>query len=127
HDEQAECRLGDFAVQRNDLKEAEQRLSKAVELEPSDPDANIGLAKVFMAMGQPQKAEPLLARAIQLDPTSALAHFRLGTVYRELGRTADAKHEFEEYQKYKNMKQKLQGIYHDIQESAEGESPLPKQ
>jgi len=85
------------------------------------------LAKVFMAMGQPQKAEPLLDRAIQLDPTSALAHFRLGTVYRQLGRTADAKHEFEEYQKYKNMKQKLQGVYHDIHESAEEESPQSKQ
>ena len=126
-DEQAECRLGDFAVQRNDLQEAERRLSKAVELQPSDPDANIGLAKVFMAMGHPQKAEPLLDRAIQLDPTSALAHFRLGTVYRQLGRTADAKHEFEEYQKYKNMKEKLQGIYHDVHEGTEEESPQPKQ
>src|SRR5215469_5176740 len=126
-DAQAECRLGDFAIRRNDLQEAEQRLSQAVELQPSDPDANIGLAIVFMALGQPQKAEPLLDRAIQLDPTSALAHFRLGTVYRQLGRAADAKHEFEEYQKYKNMKQKLQGIYHDIQESAEGELPQAKQ
>jgi Tfp pilus assembly protein PilF len=127
-DEQAERRLGEFAVQRNDLQEAEQRLSKAVKLQPSDPDANVGLAKVFMAMGQPQKAEPLLDRAIQLDPTSALAHFRLGTVYRQLGRTEEAKREFEQYEKYKGMKQKLQGIYHDIQaEPAEEEAAQPRQ
>src|SRR5690348_16348250 len=119
-DEQAECRLGDIAVQRNDLKEAEERLTHAVELQPSDPEANIGLAKVYMALEQPEKAKSLLERAIQLEPTSAVAHFRLATVYRELGRTSDAKHEFDEYQKYKSMKQKLQGIYHDIQaESAE--------
>ena len=126
-DEQAECRLGDIAVQRNDLKEAEQLLTHAVELQPSDPEANVGLAKVYMAMEQPEKAKPLLERAVQLEPTSAVAHFRLGTVYRELGRTSDAKHEFDEYQKYKSMKQKLQGIYHDITESAEEEPPRPRQ
>jgi tetratricopeptide (TPR) repeat protein len=127
HDEQAECRLGDIATQRNDLKEAEQRFTRAVELQPNDPDASIGLAKVFMAAGQPEKAVPLLDRAIQLDPTSAVAHFRLGTVYRELGRTDEARHELEEYQKYKSMKQKLQGIYHDMQaESPEEESAQPR-
>ncbi|HWC16793.1 MAG TPA: tetratricopeptide repeat protein [Terriglobales bacterium] len=126
-DEQAESRLGEIAVQRNDLKEAEQRLTHAVELQPSDPEANVGLAKVYMAREQPEKAKPLLERAIQLEPTSAVAHFRLGTVYRELGRTSDAKHEFDEYQKYKSMKEKLQGIYHDIAESAEEQPSRPRQ
>ena len=100
-DEQSECRLGDIAFQRADFKEAFERYTRAVKLQPGDPEANIGLAKVLMAMDQPQKAEPLLQHAIQLDPTSAVAHFRLGTVYRQEGRTAEAKHELEEYQKYK--------------------------
>jgi tetratricopeptide (TPR) repeat protein len=113
-DEQSEIRLGDIAVQKNDLKEAYERYTRAIQLQPGDPEANIGLAKVLMAMDQPQKAEPLLVHAIALDPTSALAHFRLGTVYRELGRPADAKHEIEEYQKYKEMKEKLQEIYHEM-------------
>ena len=81
-----------------------------------------------MAREQPEKAKSLLERAIQLEPTSAVAHFRLGTVYRDLGRTGDAKREFDEYQKYKSMKQKLQGIYHDMQaESAEEEAARPRQ
>jgi tetratricopeptide (TPR) repeat protein len=113
-DEQSEIRLGDIAVQRNDLKQAYERYSRAVQLQPGDPEASIGLAKVLMAMDQPQKAEPLLVHAIALDPTSAVAHFRLGTVYRELGRTEDAKHEIAEYQKYKEMKEKLQEIYHEM-------------
>jgi lipopolysaccharide biosynthesis regulator YciM len=74
----------------------------------------MGLAKVLIAMDQPQKAEPLLEHAIQLDPTSAVAHFRLGTVYRQEGRTAEAKHELEEYQKYNHIKEKLRKIYHDL-------------
>jgi tetratricopeptide (TPR) repeat protein len=113
-DEQSEIRLGDIAAQKNVLKEAFDRYTRAVQLQPEDPEASIGLAKVLMAMDQPQNAEPLLVHAIALDPTSAVAHFRLGTVYRELGRTADAKHEIEEYQKYKEMKEKLQEIYHQM-------------
>jgi cytochrome c-type biogenesis protein CcmH/NrfG len=110
-DGQAECRLGDIAVRKNDLKDAYDHYTKAVQLRPNDPEANIGLAKVLMAMNEPQKAEPLLEHAIQLDPTSAVAHFRLSTVYRQTGRTADAKHQIEEYEKYKQMKDKLRDIY----------------
>jgi predicted Zn-dependent protease len=110
-DEQAECRLGDIEVRKNDLKGAYARYTRAVELRPNDPDANIGLAKVLMSMNEPTKAEPLLERAIQLDPTSAVAHFRLSTVYRETGRPADAKREIAEYEKYKQMKDKLLDIY----------------
>ena len=113
-DERSECRLGEIALQRDDLKEANERFTRAIQLQPADPEATIGLAKVFMTMDQPQKAEPLLLHALELDPTSALAHFRLSTIYRQTGRTADAKHEFEEYQKYKQVKEKLKAIYHDL-------------
>lgn len=110
-DEQAERRLGDIAARKNDLKEAQSHFARALQLRPDDPEADIGLAKVLMAMNQPQKAEPLLQHAIQLDPTSAVAHFRLSTIYRQSGRTEDAKHELEEYEKYKKMKEKLEDIY----------------
>ena len=113
-DEQAESRLGDIALQNDDLKEARQRYSRALQLQPNDPEANIGLAKVFMTMDQPQKAEPLLQQVLKLDPTSVLAHFRLSAVYRQTGRPAEAKHELEEYQKYKEMKEKLRTIYSDL-------------
>ncbi len=110
-DEQSECKLGDIAARRDDLKDAYARYSRAVQLKPDDPEASIGLAKVLMSMGQPQKAEPFLERAIQLDPTSAVAHFRLSTIYRQAGRTEDAKREVAEYQKYRDMKEKLRNIY----------------
>jgi tetratricopeptide (TPR) repeat protein len=113
-DEQSECRLGDIALQRDDLQEANARFSKALQLQPNDAEADVGLAKVYMTMDQPKKAEPLLLHAIELDPTSALAHFRLSTVYRQTGRTAEAKTELEQYQKYKQMKEKLRSVYHDL-------------
>jgi tetratricopeptide (TPR) repeat protein len=117
-DEQAECRLADIALQRGDLKEASERFNRALQLQPNDPIASIGLAKVFMTMEQPEKAEPLLRHALELDPTSAIAHFRLSTVYRQKGLTNEAKHEAEQYQKYKEMKEKLNVIYRDLRESS---------
>jgi len=110
-DEQAECRLGEIAARKDDLKAASDWYTRALQLRPNDPDANIGFAKVLMAMGQPQKAQPLLERAIQLDPTNPVAHFRLGTVYRQTGRMEDAKYELEEYEKYEKMKEKLRDLY----------------
>ena len=113
-DEKAEFRLGDISSRRGDVQETYAHYSRAVQLQPDDSEANIGLAKVLMLMNQPDKGEPLLQRALQLDPTSAVAHFRLGTLYRQAGRAADAKRELEEYQKYKEMKEKLQDIYREM-------------
>jgi len=113
-DEQSECRLGDIAIRTNDLQGATQHYNRALQLRPNDPEANIGLAKVLMSRDQPQKAEPLLQRALRSDPTSAVAHYRLSAVYRQTGRVDDAKHEIEEYQKYRKMKDKLHQVYGDL-------------
>ena len=126
HDEQAECRLGEIALQENNLDEANQRFSEAVKLRPNDPEASIGAAKVAMAMQNPERAENLLVHAIQLDPTSAVAHFRLSTVYRQMGRTADAQNEIAQYQKYKQMKEKLQELYRDMGNEEEETAAPPK-
>jgi len=113
-DERAEFRLGDISSRRGDVQGGYAHYSRAVQLQPNDAEANVGLAKVLMLMNQPEKAEPLLQRALQMDPTSAAAHFRLSTLYRQAGRAADAARELEEYQKYKAMKEKLQDIYRDM-------------
>jgi tetratricopeptide (TPR) repeat protein len=113
-DEKSECRLGDLAALKGDQKAANEHYERAVKLQPNDAEANIGLAKTLMSMNQSEKALPLLEHAVKLDPTSAVAHFRLSTIYRQAGRAADAKRELEEYQKYKDMKEKLREIYRQM-------------
>lgn len=113
-DEHASERLGEIAFRRGDLQAAYTYYSRAVELQPNDPDALVGVAKTLVLMSQPDKAEPLLERAVELDPTSAAAHYRLAMVYRSTGRTADAKRELDEYQKYKKMKEELRELYHEM-------------
>lgn len=113
-DEKAECRLGEFASDRGDLDEALKHYQRAYELQPQEPAAMLGLAKIYAARKQLDKAASLLEQLEKNDPTDDSVHFRLGTVYRQMGRTEDAKREFAEYQKYKEMKDKLRKIYKDL-------------
>ena len=113
-DEKSECRLGDLAAVGGDQKAAAEHYERALKLQPNDPDANIGLAKALMTLNQTEKALPLLELAVKLDPTNAVAHFRMSTIYRKMGRTADANHELQEYQKYKDIKEKLRELYRQM-------------
>jgi tetratricopeptide (TPR) repeat protein len=112
-DEESERRLGEIAAERGDQKEAYEYYSRALQLQPNDAEANIDLAKLI-SINQPEKAAALLQRAIQLDPTIAVAHYRLSILYRNAGRTADAQHELEAYRQYKQMKEKLRGVYREM-------------
>jgi predicted Zn-dependent protease len=104
-------RLAEIAAARGDVKESYADCQRAVRLQPSDSSAEIGLAKALASMNQPDKAIAILEQVVQHDPANALAHFRLSTLYRQAGRTADAQRELEEYQKCKQMKEKLSDIY----------------
>ena len=110
-DEKAECRLGEMAAINGDFKESYARYERALQLQPLDSDAAIGLAKALDGLDQPEKALPLLEQVVQRDPTNAIAHFRLGTLYRQIRRIDDAKRELELYRKYKKMKDRLSEIY----------------
>lgn len=110
-DEKSLSELGSIAEKNGNTQEALEYYTHAVKLQPDDPGALAGLADVWISMQQPKKAIPLLEHAVQLDPTSSAAHFRLSTLYRHEGRTADAKHELNEYLKYKKMHERLGTIF----------------
>ena len=110
-DEKALCRLGDITADKANLDEAATYYKQALALVPGDTDAEIGLAFVFVQKNQPEAALPLLAHVVADDPTNVLAHYRLSGVYHRLNRPDDAKREVAEYKKYKDMKEKLRGVY----------------
>lgn len=125
-DAKSECRLGEIAAKRNETKAAYAHYRRALELQPNDLDANLGLARALIAVQQPDKAEPLLQRAIQIEPTHAIAHYRLAALYRSAGRAEDARRELAEFQKYKQMKERLKQIYSDMRlRPARQERPDP--
>lgn len=113
-DERAEMSLGEIAEKQGDQKAAYAHFSRALEIDPADSDACTSVAKILVYMNEKEKARQLFERAVQLDPTNEVAHYRLGTLYREAGRTEEAKQQAAEYLKYKQMKQKLEKVFHDM-------------
>ena len=110
-DEKAQLMLGEIAATRGDNLMAFDDDSRAVDLQPDDVDACVELAKILITMKQPDKARALLEHAIAVDPTSATAHYRLSTLERQQGHPEAAKKELTEYQRYKDLKDKLGEVF----------------
>jgi tetratricopeptide (TPR) repeat protein len=113
-DEKAQLLLGMIAQKNADLQAAFAADSRAVQLDPNDADAYTELAKVLVMLNQREQAQQMFERAIQIDPTNYVAHYRLASMYRQQGKTDEAKQQVAEYLKYKQMKDKLQKIFHDM-------------
>ena len=114
-DEKSILRLAEIDGQKGNTAQSYQEYTKAVELQPADADAKLGLAKTLIEMNQSDKALPLLEQTVQQEPTNATAHYRLATLYRKLGRVDDARRETELYKKFKEMKERLQALYKELQ------------
>ena len=114
-DEKAILRLAELDALKGNREQSYQEYTKAVELQPADADAKLGLAKTLIEMNQSDKALKLLEETVQLEPTNATAHYRLATLYRKLGRADDSKREMELYKKFKEMKEKLNALYKELQ------------
>lgn len=114
NDQQANLLLG-MAEQRDGLDAAARKhLERAVELDPDNGDAAMELAKVLTGDEDRVRTIHLLECAIASDPTNYVAHFRLSTLYRQMGRKDDAKHEAAEYQKYKQLSERLQKLFNTM-------------
>jgi tetratricopeptide (TPR) repeat protein len=114
-DEKSILRLAELDAEKGNIEQSFKGYAKAVELQPGDADAKLGLAKTLIAMNQSDKALALLEDTVQLEPTNATAHYRLATLYRKMGRADDAKREVELYQKFKEMKEKPRTLYKELQ------------
>lgn len=113
-DAKALTRLGDIAVDRSDLDQADTLYQQALAVTTNDPDASIGLAHVYTEKGQPEMALPLLQGVIAADPANILAHYRLSAAYRAMKRPEDARRELETYQKYKEIREKMRETYKEM-------------
>jgi tetratricopeptide (TPR) repeat protein len=113
-DEKSECRLGDIALRAADLQQALAHFQRAVELQPGDAEANLGMGKVLMQLHRTADAEPYLKRAAQLEPFTAVTHYRLSQVYRAAGRNEEAQKELAEFQRLKDLKERLKTVYQEM-------------
>lgn len=110
-DTQAQVRLADLLADSGSSQEAAALYESALKLNAASVDAAVGLARIESDMGADEKAVPLLEKAAAEDPSNMLAHFRLSNSYRKLHRPEDARRQLAEYQKLKDMKEKLREVY----------------
>lgn len=111
YDEKSWCRLGESVASKGDFKAAQEDYRKALALQPKDSDAKTDLAIALISLNQPAEVISLLESAIKDDPTNIIAHYRLSVQYRRAGRIADARHEMDEYNHYKGLKDKLGQVF----------------
>jgi serine/threonine-protein kinase len=78
--------LGTLAQQTGKPAEAASEFQKAIQLEPANDRASIGLAKAYESLNQPDKAEAVYKQAIDLRPNYWRGYDQLGGFY---FRTAD--------------------------------------
>jgi len=114
YDAKSECRLGQSALRASDTQTAAKHFSRALQLRPNDIDALLGLAKALIVMGQPEKALPLLEQAVKVEPFDEAIRYQLAMVFRRLERAQDSRRELMEFQKLKEMKEKLKQTYRDM-------------
>lgn len=113
-DEKAECRLGDIALRGADLQAARTHYARALELQPNDAEANLGMGRTLTQLSRPAEAEPYLKRSVEIEPFTAAAHYRLALVYRATGRGAEAQKELAEFQRLKDLKERLKQVYEEM-------------
>jgi Flp pilus assembly protein TadD len=128
YDEKSECRLGEAALRASDTEHASAHFTKALQLQPNDVDAAVGMAKVLIATNQPEKAQVFLERAEKLEPFDAVIRYQLAMVYRGQGRTDDSRRELAEFQRLKDLKEKLKQTYHEmrLEPKPDRANPAPK-
>lgn len=113
-DEKAECRLGDIAIQRSDLRLATQHYQRALALQPGDADANEGYGVVLLNSDSAREARIYLLRSVQLDPSNATAFYRLSEASRKIGDMDDARSEMKQFLKLKTARDTLKRSFDDL-------------
>ncbi len=125
-DVRAECRLGDLyqSDASLDLDAAYKSFARALQIQPNDVEAQIGMGKVLAKRGQPQEAVKYLVEASSSDPVNPRAHYQLSQVYRRLGRVAEADNELQRFEYLRKSKERIHGIYQEMHQIVPGEQPL---
>jgi Flp pilus assembly protein TadD len=92
----AHWRRGDWRLDYGELEAAEADFRKAMEIDPKDPSAHIGMARLHIERGEGREAAEILETVVAKLPDENYAHLLLGNAYRQLGRMEDARRELEQ-------------------------------
>jgi tetratricopeptide (TPR) repeat protein len=84
------------ALQKGDLKRAEEIFRAILKTDPENPFAYTNLGSIFAATRRADLAVAVFNRAIELKPDLVAAHVRLAEIYQGEGNLSEALREYEE-------------------------------
>jgi tetratricopeptide (TPR) repeat protein len=102
---EAAYRLGQALLEQGKVHEARGELARADRLLPEMPETLYSLGKAASLEGDAAAAEKAWTQLLSIEkqsPLAAQAHFGLAAIYRKQGKTAEAKHEMQEYESLQN-------------------------
>jgi Tfp pilus assembly protein PilF len=102
----AEAKLGFIEGHRNHTGAAEQHYRHALDLNPDQLEALLGLGTILRERGEYDKAAELYTRASLVDPLDESIHFRLAQIARQLNKKADADREMKLFKEIRDLKSK---------------------
>lgn len=97
-DARSEYEIGEIFRLSNQPERAKECYQKALTLQPSLAEAQVGAGTVLAQQGKAAESQQHFLAAIQLDPDNELAHYRLSRAYRSAGRTEEASRELAIFQ-----------------------------
>jgi Tfp pilus assembly protein PilF len=116
-----ECALGHLALleSRSDAAYAYYRL--AYKLNPSEVEAQLGLAAILVDQDKPQEAVQYLRSAVKADPMNANAHYRLARICHTLHLTEEEENEIKLYQEIRATKDRIAQLYRQMNRRPQGQ------
>ena len=85
--------LGQIALAQKGFNRAEELLTKAIGMEPNNPDAYAAKGKLFLSRQKPDSAVAYYQKALTINPNSVVARINLAVSYLQLRRPGDAARE----------------------------------
>ena len=78
--------LGKAYFAENDLKTAESKYLRGIELNPNNKNLYIDVSVIYLRWNQLQKAEEFARKAVEIDPNDALANYNYGKALQMQGK-----------------------------------------
>jgi len=92
---------GDIYLQQNNQAAAQVYLSQALAIQPSLPDVQLDMAKMYHSQGKVEDAVKMLQAVVASAPEQQEAHYLLFGIYKEQGQTESARKELQTFEALK--------------------------
>jgi tetratricopeptide (TPR) repeat protein len=109
-----ETQLGRIAMLQSDLAQALAHYQHALALDPSDTQAQMGLADFYRQQEKPEESAKYLRKIVESDPLNAEAHYKLSQADRQLRLTDESKKEMQLFLQIRAAEDKVKQLYREM-------------